>query len=190
LVILSGDGLADAVDVRFIDDSTGAHTKAKFRATDEGRLAVTVPRLTEQCKRPVIVVRTPNGVTMTLGTDILAPRPNNDMGLYQHERSMSGLEKLWLRPGVLTGDVEVAVVYAAGDSHFLTGRKGMVTAFAKNGSIVTFTDHNVIYHEPFAKLAPGRLYHDRTTTLIPVPAIRPSFPEQAFRYRIDNRPED
>ncbi len=73
LVVLSGNGLADAMDVRFIDDSTGVHAKAKFHATEEGQLNVTVPRLSEQCKRPVIVVRTPNGVTMTLGTDILGP---------------------------------------------------------------------------------------------------------------------
>lgn len=209
LVVLSGDGLADTMDVHFIDDSTGAHMKAKFHAVGDNRLSVTVPRLGRRCRRPVIVVRTPSGVTMTLGTDIQAlkigPVPyvhvrsvdldkkrSRWTGYSQtdfYERSATGMMgQLWLRPGT-SGGAECAVVYAQHGSVLSFGSKGMVTAFAKNDSFVG-TSHVfdqvevIIYHEPFT-VFPYAMYYNTTIKLIPVPAIRPSFPEQMFRYRAD-----
>jgi dipeptidyl aminopeptidase/acylaminoacyl peptidase len=210
-VMLSGDGLAGAVGVRFIDDSTGMHVEAKFRVAGEGRLAVTVPQLGKRCKRPLIVVQTPSGVTMTLGTDVQAPKigpvPYKDVltvaidkerpwwlgGTYQtdrYKRSATGMMvRLWLRPGVGSGATECAVVYAQRGSSVIPGAKGMVTAFAKDNAIAdtsrVFGENEVvIYHEPFA-FASYSMYYNTTVKRIPVPAIRPSFPEQTFRYRGD-----
>ncbi len=66
----------------------------------------------------------------------------------------------------------------------------MVTAFAKAGSSVGVTSRpqeskTWSTSSRFARLSSGEIYHNKTTTLIPVPAIRPSFPEQTFRYRAD-----
>jgi hypothetical protein len=205
-IVLSGEGLADAVDVRFIDDSTGVHTSAKFHGAGQGRLTVTVPRLGNGCRRPVIVVQTPSGVTMTLGTDVIAPdhKPYQYEEVrtvasdkdpwwlwtnkpYKHERSSaSSGARVWLRPGLIAGNVESAVVYAQSGSSVSFGPKGMVTAFAKDDSYVAVSnglqyDEVIVYHEPFAATSYSTFY-TKTVKLIPVPAIRPSFPETPFRY--------
>ncbi|MEO7132577.1 MAG: hypothetical protein ABIZ07_14495, partial [Dermatophilaceae bacterium] len=208
-VVLSGDGLVGTVDVRFIDDSTGAHVEAKFREAAQGRLLVAVPRLGDRCRRPVVVIRTPGGVTMTLGTDTIVPDnqhyPYEDVGSidldkeppwwmgtnmpYQHERSEAGPgARVWLRPGLMAGNIETAVVYAQHGSNLGFGSKGMATAFAKDDSYVGvgdgLYDDVVVYHEPFTGIS-WRSYYNTTVKWIPVPAIRPSFPKQSFRYRID-----
>jgi hypothetical protein len=210
-ISLSGDGLADAIAVTFIDDSTGVNTAAEFTPLADGQLGVTIPRLEQACQRPVIVVQTPSGVTMTLGTDILAPKHGGTPYLdvrtiplegdstkliilagasnkpYHHERAKAGTgARVLLQPGVLSGNLELAVVYAMRGSHINLGPKGMVTGFAENESHVSVPALNsqieaVIYHEPFAVVS-HPLYHDPTVKLIPVPAIRPSFPETPFRY--------
>ncbi len=215
---LSGLGLTDAVAVTFIDDSTGALSAAEFSPLGQGQLAVTVPQLGEGCRRPVIVVQSPSGVTMTLGTDVVAPKigvfpyqdvrsipldedPRRDAvplnagnGPYQHERAIVGAgARVWLRPGKMSGNLEVAVVYAMRGSTVGFGPKGMVTAFAKDDSYVAFTPHSqvetVVYHEPFAVLSKP-IHHDASVRLIPVPAIRPSFPETPFRYLAERRRND
>ena len=147
-----------------------------------------------------------------MGTDVLAPKyggivpyqdvypialdsqPWQEGGVlgdipFHYERSVAGPgARLWLRAGVRAGDVEVAVAYATRFSLLQFGPKGMVTVFAKDDSTVSFQDlpsvENVIYHEPFARLA-SPIHHDPSITLIPVPAIRPSFPKAPFRYQAD-----
>ena len=213
-VILSGDGLAGAMDVRFIDDSTGVRVKAKFQAVNDHRLAITIPRLGKGCKQPVIVVQTPSGVTMTLGTDVIAPDnqhyPYEDVRTidldkkhplwwwtnkpYQHERSEAGPgARVWLRPGLIAGSIERAVVYAQRGTILGFGAKGMVTAFAEDDSNTGVGDRPydevVIYHEPFTVIS-WRSFYNTTVKRIPVPAIRPSFPEQTFRYLAEKPPED
>ena len=185
MVVLSGEGLADAVDVRFIDDSTGAHAKAKFRAAGEGRLAVTVPRLGKRCKRPVIVVQTPSGVTMTLGTDVIARITSlaiRGRGLRRPRQAIPGG---WGRTSPTStsarrgaGGAGVAPAgphdeecrsrsgLRARGSILGFGPKGMVTAFAKDDSFVGVGDCPVIrrgHRLPRAVrrlLVAGLLQHD------------------------------
>jgi hypothetical protein len=175
-ISLSGEGLAHASAVTFIDDSTGAHSTAKFRSTDDESLTVTVPKLGAHCEHPVIVVQTPSGMTMTLGTSLLVPKPRI---LRRHERSAAGaVARLWLLSDTLAGGVEEAVVYLERYSDVGFGTKGINTVFAANGSHVRLLRlaDTVVYHEPFAIVSPP-VNHEPSVRLVPVPAIRPSFPE-------------
>ncbi len=69
-VTVMGQHFTHATAVSFVNDSTCKHALAKFHVVDDQTLAIAVPRMTDACKHPVIVLQTPSGVTMNLRKEI------------------------------------------------------------------------------------------------------------------------
>jgi hypothetical protein len=186
-ISLKGERLGNTTAISFIDDSTCQHVPAKFHVVDDRTLAVKVPRLAAACAHPVIVVQTSIGVTMTLNRDL---KPVGSNAKYEHDRLAAGkLPQLWLMPGSLATNVEVALAYVERDALIAADGKGANTIFAKNGSAVrlSYLADSVIYHEPFAMTTrtPDMARPSETEAnikFVPVPAIRASFLDALFTY--------
>ena len=186
-ISLEGENLQHTTAVAFIDDSTCRHVPAKFHVADDGALLVKVPRLTDACAHPVIVVQTASGVTMTLHKQLKPVHPTTK---YKHDRlAGTALPQVWLMPASLATNLEVAVVYIERDATIAAAGKGTNTIFAKNGSAVglSYLADSVVYHEPFAMTTrtpemsrPSE--NEARLKFVPVPAIRPSFLDALFTY--------
>jgi hypothetical protein len=178
---IAGKYLSDAKAVTFVDDSTCEHRSTKFRSEDDYVLKVTVPKLSDQCSHPLIIVETPSGVTMTLRRDLKVL--NNSHRQYTDDRFQHDtMLQLWLEGGAMAGKIEHAVVYIDTGSRFGSEANGRNTAFIKNRTQadVRLAHNCIFYHEPFVRM--GIQDADTTLKLHPVPAIRPSFLDKLLTY--------
>lgn len=164
--------------VMFIDDGTGGSTDARFTVVSGEEMSIVVPRMSQQCRNPVLVVEGTGGVTVTL------PRTSRIARRDAVDRFHPDNEFTYIAPADSMVKAERAVVFAMKGGGAYSGAHGQNSFFVKNGAMSGAKKHpnNRIYFEPFAlvseidKPGPG-------TVLIPCAAIRPSFLEKLPEYK-------
>lgn len=177
-VSLQGANFTGTTEVLFVDDGTGEATKAKYDAPSDSTLAVVVPKLSDRCRHPVIIVQNEGGVTATL------PRSAR---VVQHEaidRFHADDQFAYVIRAGGAISVDRGMVLALDGSIATARQYGKSTFLLKNGSACALRGlaDNLVYLEPSATL-PKLDKPPKGTKLVRVPAIRPSFLEQLFEYQ-------
>lgn len=204
-VIVKGKGFKDASKVALFDDGNGHEVEAVFDVHSDSELSLTMPELSEGCAYVALIVLTPGGVTVTIPTATSLAKPNlwvplpgqleinTDLvtGKYANIWYVLGQRKRLFN--VMSQETKTyngggirSLIYAEDGSLVGTKERGNNVLFMKNGAITGMSRwRTVIYHEPFARI--GNSYRksaDETqTTLVPVPAIRPSFLAELLQYQ-------
>jgi hypothetical protein len=175
---IAGANFDGTSEVLFIDDGSGQATKAKFVVGSDSGLSVVVPKLSDRCRHPVIIIQNKGGITATLP---------HSARVVKHEavdRFHADEQFAYIVPPEGAISIDRGVVLASGRSTATARQYGKNTFLLKNGSVSDLrgAPDNLIYSEPSATLG----HFDKLTKgskIVRVPAIRPSFLENLFEYQ-------
>lgn len=175
---IAGANFDGTSQVLFIDDGSGQATKAKFEVGSDSALSVVVPKLSDRCRHPVIIIQNKGGITATLP---------HSARVVKHEavdRFHADDQFAYVVPPDGAISIDRGVVLASGRSTATARQYGKNTFLLKNGSVSDLrgAPDNLIYSEPSATLS----HLDKLTKgskIVRVPAIRPSFLETLFEYQ-------
>lgn len=185
-IAISGEHLEPIKALVFVDDATHKHVKAEFHPNDARSLSATVPKLSDSCKHPTIIVETLSGVTMTITRSVNAIR---EQQRYEHDRlKENGASTFWAKSGSDCYNIEHAIMIVEKDSTVGTGPRGCATLFIKNCGYVAFQPAGdcVVYHEPFAVI-PNIYKYDAYGARHASPAIRASLMDTPITYQSESR---
>ncbi|HUY36425.1 MAG TPA: hypothetical protein VMV69_27055 [Pirellulales bacterium] len=179
-VTLRGTHFTGVERAEFIGDG-GERLRATYIVKSDGELRVVVPKAPKGVKRAAIVVAGPGGVTVTLPRDCRGVK--GDKIKFDRFHDAHGPPYV-VASGSRIAHIEKSLAIALDRARITTGGRGGNVLFMKNGSSMVPHEGstNVIYQEPFARLAGRHKKASPGTALIRVPAIRLSFVESLFEY--------
>lgn len=202
-VVVSGAGFKGATKAALFDDAAGGETTVDFKLLSDVQFSFKMPKLSEGCRHAAVILVTPGGVTVTLPTSLSVARPNifnilpgeqemntaTTKGKYanfwyvvgQHQKKLLGSQMTQTQIAGLNW----SLAYVEPQGMAFTGQRGHNVLFLKDGAVSGLPQwRNVVYHEPFAIINNSfrESLEETETTLIPVPAIRPSFLPELLEY--------
>jgi hypothetical protein len=178
-ITVRGANFANANRVRLIDDD-GSCREATFLAKSDRELVVTVPAGGKAGMHAAILVQTPGGVAVTLPRTATVEHAESAFDRFRD----AGKSPFVIAPGAYLDRIEHSVAYCPATSRATAGDRGGAVFFLKNGAISVIREAPgvVVYHEPFARIQ-RRAKASPDATFVAVPAIRPSFVSECFRYQ-------
>ena len=196
-VVLQGAGFTGVTKVALFDDGNGHEVSTRFKVRSDAELTFTMPKLSDACRYAAAIVLGPGGVTVMLPHAPSVSHPNvwvplpgklyvstvNKTGVYSNVWYVKGEPKRYFNAISTSliqngGEGVRSLIFAENGSILSTKERGNNIVFMKNGARTQMSRwRTVIYHEPFALIHNSILQSatETSTTLIAVPAIRPSF---------------